>query len=47
LGLGDVSIIETHKRADLVVLKGDPMSDISAVRRVSRGFKEGNLVRFS
>jgi imidazolonepropionase-like amidohydrolase len=39
--------IEPGKSADIVAVKGDPLSDISVLRRVSFVMKEGNVVKQS
>ena len=45
LGIGDrVGTIERGKLADLVLLDGDPLSDIEALGRVSLVIKEGRIV---
>ena len=45
LGIGDrVGTIETGKVADLVLLDGDPVSDIEALGRVELVMKEGRIV---
>jgi imidazolonepropionase-like amidohydrolase len=45
LGLRDVGTIEADRRADLIVLEQDPLSDISALRHVNLVFKEGKRVQ--
>lgn len=45
LGIDDrVGTIETGKSADLVLLAGDPLTDIEAVGRVELVVKEGRVV---
>jgi imidazolonepropionase-like amidohydrolase len=39
--LDDLGTVETGKLADLVVLDGDPLADLSAVGRVSLTMKDG------
>ena len=45
LGLSDVGTIEVDKRADLIILEQDPLSDLSALRHVNLVFKEGKQVQ--
>lgn len=46
LGLdGELGSIEVGKRADLVVTRGDPASDISALRNLHVVMKDGQVVR--
>ncbi len=40
----EVGAVEVGKRADLVLVEGDPLQDISAVRRVSLVMKDGVLL---
>lgn len=47
IGLGlesEIGTVETGKSADLVQLEGDPLMDITNIRRVSRVWKSGHLV---
>ena len=45
LGIGDrVGTIEPGKVADLVLLDGDPVSDIEALSHVTLVMKEGRIV---
>ena len=39
-----IGTIEAGKDADLVLVEGAPLSDLGALRRVNRVFKEGKLV---
>ncbi|WP_245823984.1 metal-dependent hydrolase family protein [Sporomusa malonica] len=42
IGLGDeVGTVETNKRADLLVLKGNPLKDIACVRNIVKVLKDG------
>lgn len=41
--LAEAGTIETGKRADLILVDGDPVADISAIRRVSLVMKEGTV----
>jgi imidazolonepropionase-like amidohydrolase len=43
---GEIGTIEAGKRADLVVLRGDPLRDISAVRDVEAVIVDGQLRRY-
>ena len=46
LGLDDsVGTLEVGKRADLIVLDGDPLSDLSALQRIRAVYKAGTPVR--
>lgn len=40
---GETGTIETGKAADLLLLEGDPLSDIRALRRVRRVYRSGRL----
>jgi imidazolonepropionase-like amidohydrolase len=40
----EIGTLEPGKRADLVLLAGDPLADICAVREVAMVFRDGNLV---
>lgn len=45
LGLHDeIGTVEPGKRADLILLAGDPLADIRALRQVEMVFREGRLV---
>ncbi len=44
LGLEDRGSIRPGKRADLVLVSGDPTEDIRALRRAERVFRDGRLV---
>jgi imidazolonepropionase-like amidohydrolase len=45
LGLdADVGSVEVGKRADLVLLAGDPLTDIRALRRVALVLRGGSVV---
>ncbi|MCJ7738682.1 MAG: amidohydrolase family protein, partial [Anaerolineae bacterium] len=41
---GEVGTIEVGKRADLVLLAGDPLTDIRALRDVEMVFRDGSLI---
>ena len=45
LALSDVGTIEVDKRADLIVLEQDPLSDLSALRHVNLVLKDGKQVQ--
>ncbi|HLY21966.1 MAG TPA: amidohydrolase family protein [bacterium] len=46
LGLdGEIGAVEPGRRADLIVLKDNPLSDVSAVRRVAGVIHDGHIVR--
>ncbi len=46
VGMPDaIGTIETGKRADLVVVAGDPLSDIQAMRSVQAVYREGRAIR--
>ena len=45
LGLSDLGTIEPGKRADLVVVAGDPLADIHALEHPKLVMKEGAIVR--
>jgi len=40
---GQIGTVETGKRADLILLAGDPLADIRALRRVEMVFRDGRL----
>lgn len=40
-GLGDRGVVEVGKRADLVLVEGDPLEDIKATRNIRRVWIEG------
>jgi len=40
---GEIGTIEPGKRADLVILRDDPLADISALRRVDAVLQDGRL----
>ncbi len=44
LGLGDVGTLEEGKRADAVLLEGDPLTDVSAYQRVREVWLDGGAV---
>ena len=45
VGLGDVTgSLEAGKKADLIIVEGDPLSDISSLQRVNTVFKDGQAV---
>ena len=44
LGLGDRGVIGTGKRADIVVVDGDPAADLGALSRVRLVMKAGAIV---
>ena len=41
---GETGTIEIGKAADLLLIEGDPLADIRAIRRVSRVYRSGRLV---
>jgi imidazolonepropionase-like amidohydrolase len=41
---GVTGSLETGKKADLIIVEGDPLSDISALQRVDTVFKDGRAV---
>jgi imidazolonepropionase-like amidohydrolase len=45
LGLDDVGTLEPGRRADFLVLAGDPLQDIEATRRLDRVYVGGNEVQ--
>jgi imidazolonepropionase-like amidohydrolase len=45
LGVSDQGVIEAGKRADIVAMPGDPLSDISATQRVDFVMKDGTIYR--
>jgi imidazolonepropionase-like amidohydrolase len=46
LGLeGEIGTVEPGRRADLIVLKDNPLSDVSNVRRVAAVIKDGIVIR--
>lgn len=46
LGLeGEIGTLVPGRRADLIVLKDNPLSDVSAVRRVAGVLKDGTVIR--
>jgi enamidase len=44
LGVPDAGLLEPGAVADLVILDGDPVTDIGALRRVSAVLRDGRLV---
>jgi imidazolonepropionase-like amidohydrolase len=44
LGVPDAGLLEPGAVADLVILDGDPVTDVSALRRVSAVLRDGRLV---
>jgi len=45
VGLGGVTgTLETGKKADVIIVEGDPLADISSLQRVNTVFKDGQLV---
>lgn len=44
LGRADIGLIEPGRRADLVVVEGDPSTDVSAIGRVKSVYRDGALV---
>ena len=45
VGLGNVTgSLETGKKADVIIVEGDPLSDISSLQRVDTVFKDGQQV---
>ena len=44
-GLGDRGVIEPGRRADLVLIDGNPLQDITAVRRVIFVMKGGKVYK--
>ena len=45
VGLGSVTgSLETGKKADVIIVDGDPLSDISSLQRVDTVFKDGQQV---
>ena len=45
LGVSDQGVIEAGKRADIVAMPGDPLTDITATQRVDFVMKDGTLYR--
>ena len=45
LGASDQGVIEVGKRADIVAMPGDPLSDITATQRVDFVMKDGKVYR--
>lgn len=45
LGVTDIGLIEAGRRADIVAMDGDPLTDIAAVKRVAFVMKDGVVVR--
>jgi imidazolonepropionase-like amidohydrolase len=43
--LDQTGTVETGKWADIIVIDGDPLTDLSALERVKLVFKEGVLYR--
>ena len=43
-GLKDFGTLEVGKFADLVILRADPLADISNIRQVDQVVKEGQLI---
>jgi imidazolonepropionase-like amidohydrolase len=43
--LDRIGTLETGKLADVIVVDGDPLADISQIGNVTHVFKDGNLVR--
>jgi imidazolonepropionase-like amidohydrolase len=41
---GEIGTIEPGKRADLILIAGDPLNDIRALRDVEMVFRDGRLV---
>lgn len=44
LGSSDIGVIAPGRAADLVAVDGDPLSDLSALRRISAVLREGRVV---
>ncbi len=45
LGTNDIGLLEVGRRADVVAIDGDPLADISAVKRVAFVMKDGVVVK--
>jgi imidazolonepropionase-like amidohydrolase len=41
---GEIGTVERGKRADLILVAGDPLKDIRALREVEMVFRDGSLV---
>jgi imidazolonepropionase-like amidohydrolase len=39
----EVGTVEAGKRADLILVEGDPLADIRALRRISRVIADGRV----
>ena len=45
LGRDDLGAIEAGKTADLIAVEGDPLADLTALRRVKWVMKAGELIK--